>query len=216
LSSTFFVICLTERRKKISIQPYPGRLTCLWQAIAQRYANEPPVAGYDMLDEPIIFACGTNWCGSPSGVQAILPTWDNNMVLVFHKYWDTNNLASIQGYLNIRTQNNVPIRNGETVENTNAWAQGMSTLLNANNIGWSWWTIKKVNGPVGNGGNTTQPYVIPEPPNYGDVLNYVNKFGTGTPPSQSDASSIFLTMAANAATSKCTFNSGLITALFAH
>src|SRR5271166_6507764 len=106
----------------------------LWQAIAQRYANEPAVAGYDLLDEPllsekkpnsggatvrafyvsvtaairavdqnhIIFACGTNWCGSPAGVKAILPTWDNNMVLVFHKYWDSNNLASIQGYLNIR------------------------------------------------------------------------------------------------------------------
>lgn len=220
----------------------------LWQAIAQRYANEPAVAGYDLLDEPllseknpvsggstvrafylsvtgairsvdqnhIIFACGTNWCGSPAGVKAILPTWDTNMVLVFHKYWDTNNLASIQGYLNIRKQNNVPIWNGETGENTNAWAQGMSSLLEANNIGWSWWTIKKVNGTAGSGGNTTQPYVISEPPKYSEVLNYVKTFGSGTPPSQSDATSIFLTLAANAATSKCTFNSGLITALFRH
>ena len=92
----------------------------------------------------------------------------------------------------------------------------MSSLLDANNIGWSWWTIKKVNGPAGNGGNTSQPYVISEPPKYSEVLNYVKTFGTGTPPSQSDATSIFLTLAANAATSKCTFNSGLITALFEH
>ena len=106
----------------------------LWQAIAQRYATEPAVAGFDLLDEPlfsesnpvsggptlrafyvkvttairsvdsnhIIFACGTFWCGSTAGVRAILPTWDNNMVLVFHKYWDTNDVASIQGYLDIQ------------------------------------------------------------------------------------------------------------------
>jgi endoglucanase len=220
----------------------------LWQAIAERYANETTVAGYDLLDEPllsesnptsggstvrtfyvqvtaairtvdknhIIFACGTAWCGSKAGVKAILPTWDNNMVLVFHKYWDKNNTASIQGYLDIRTQHNVPIWNGETGENSNSWAQGMSTLLNANNIGWSWWTIKKVNGTAGNAGNKPQPYEIPEPANYIDVINYVNNLGTGTPPSQSDAANIFLGLAANAATSKCKFNSALITALFGH
>jgi endoglucanase len=90
----------------------------LWHAIARRYAEEPTVAGYDLLDEPllseskpasggrvvrafyvkattairsvdtnhIIFACGTEWCGSTAGMKAILPTWDDNMVLVFHKY----------------------------------------------------------------------------------------------------------------------------------
>ncbi len=227
-------------------ETYQPWTIALWQAIAQRYANEPAVAGYDLLDEPlldesnpesggstvrafyvnvtaairsvdqnhILFACGTNWCGSPAGVRAILPPWDKNMVLVFHKYWDANTLSSIQGYLNIRTQNNVPIWNGETGENTNAWAHGMANLLDANNIGWSWWTIKKVNGPAGKGGNTTQPYVIAEPPKYTEVLSYVKTFGTGMPPSQSDAANIFLALAANSATYKCTFNQGLITALF--
>jgi endoglucanase len=207
----------------------------LWQAIAQRYANEPAVAGYDLLDEPllseahpasggaivrafyvkvtaairsvdnhhIIFACGTSWCGSTAGVQAILPPWDNNMVLVFHKYWDQNNVASIRGYLDIRSQHNIPLWNGETGENTNAWAKGMVSLLAQNNIGWSWWTYKKVN-------QNTNPCSIPEPTDYKLILKYVQ--GKGRRPVQSDA--ILFGLASNAATSNCTWNNGLVQALF--
>jgi hypothetical protein len=209
----------------------------LWQAIAQRYADEPIVAGYDLLDEPllseahpnsggrivrdfyvrttaairsvdsnhIIFACGTNWCGSPAGVKAILPTWDDNMVLVFHKYWDNNDLASISGYLEIRRKNNVPLWNGETGENGNAWAKGMVDLLGKHNIGWSWWTYKKLN-------QNTNPCSIPEPANYSKILDYVN--GKGPKPSRSEADTIMLNLAYNSATANCTWNEGLVRVLF--
>lgn len=209
----------------------------LWQAIAQRYAEEPTVAGYDLLDEPllsesnplrggpvvrafyvkvtaairtvdtnhIIFACGTSWCGSPAGVGAMLPPWDDNMVLVFHKYWDQNNLASIQGYLTIRSEYNVPLWNGETGENTNSWAKSMVDLLSANNIGWSWWTYKKVN-------QNTNPCSIPQPENYNEILKYV--YGKGPKPSQAVAGSIMRELADNAATSHCKWNGGLVDALF--
>jgi hypothetical protein len=208
----------------------------LWQAIAKRYATEPTVAGYDLLDEPllseqtpwiggnivrafyvkttaairavdnnhIIFACGTSWCGSTAGVKAILPTWDRNMVLVFHKYWDQNDLASIEGYLQIRSQYNVPLWNGETGENTNAWAAGMAGLMRTNNIGWSWWTYKKIN-------QNTNPCSIPEPANYDQILSYV---GGGAKPSQDSAQAILLELAANTATANCTWNDGLVQALF--
>jgi endoglucanase len=209
----------------------------LWQAIAQRYASEPTIAGYDLLDEPllseshpteggsvvrafyvqataairsvdtnhIIFACGTNWCSSAGGVRAILPTWDNNMVLVFHKYWDNNTLAAIHGYLAVRNKNNVPLWNGETGENTNLWAKGMTHLLEEHNIGWSWWTYKKVN-------QTTEPCSIPEPANYSQILDYVS--GTGPQPSQAEADTIMLNLAANSATSNCIWNDELLEALF--
>jgi len=209
----------------------------LWQAIAQRYANETTVAGYDLLDEPllsesdsvsggatvrafyvqatqairavdthhIVFACGTDWCGSTAGMKAILPTWDDNMVLVFHKYWDKNDKASIQGYLNIRSKHNVPLWNGETGENTAQWAQGMVDLLAANDIGWSWWTWKKVN-------QDQQPCSIPEPPNYKKILDYVS--GKGSQPSQSASDTIMLQLAANAATSDCVWDDAYTQALF--
>jgi endoglucanase len=209
----------------------------LWQAIAQRYANETAVAGYDLLDEPllsesnplsggatirsfyvkvtrairsvdsnhIIFACGTGWCGSPSGVRAILPTWDNNMVLIFHKYWDPNDRTAIQEYLDVRKNHNVPIMNGETGENTNAWAKGMADLLGKYNIGWIWWTYKKVN-------QTTEPCSIPEPAAYKKILRYVK--GGGPKPAQSEADTIMLGLANNTASANCTWNSGLVQALF--
>jgi len=209
----------------------------LWQAIAERYADEPTVAGYDLLDEPllseknplkggavvrafyvqvtsairsvdtnhIIFACGTEWCGSTAGMKAMLPPWDNNMVLVFHKYWDANTQKDIQGYLNIRKRYNVPLWNGETGENTNIWAKYMARLLAKYNIGWSWWTYKKVN-------QTTEACSIPEPADYSQILNYVK--GKGPPPSQAEADTIMLSLANNSATSNCTWNDGLIQALF--
>ena len=152
----------------------------------------------------IIFACGTEWCGSVAGMKAILPTWDDNMVLVFHKYWDNNDLASIRGYLAIRSQNNVPLWNGETGENSNAWAKGMADLLAKHHIGWSWWTYKKVN-------QNTNPCAIPEPANYSQILDYVN--GKGPKPSQAEADIILLRLAENSATSHCTWNNGLVQAL---
>ena len=209
----------------------------LWQAIARRYANEPTVGGYDLLDEPIlnerhpveggakvrdfyvrttqairsvdthhiIFACGTSWCGSPAGVRAMLPAWDDNMVLVFHKYWDPNTQEDIRGYLNLRKRYNVPLWNGETGENTNKWAKSMVHLMAKNNIGWVWWTYKKVN-------QSSEACSIPQPTGYDQILRYVN--GKGAQPTQEDADTIMLQLASNAATSNCIWNNGLIEALF--
>jgi len=208
----------------------------IWSAIAKRYANETTIAGYDLLDEPllsednpntgaaqvrafyvkataairqvdsyhIIFACGTEWCGSTEGVSNMLPPWDNNMVLVFHKYWDDNNNASIDGYMNIREKYNIPLWNGETGENDNTWAEGMRKLLEEVNIGWSWWTIKKIN-------QDTQPCNLPEPSNYGKIIDYVN--GKGSKPSESEAQDILLSMSGSSSTSNCKWNNDLLTAL---
>jgi len=208
----------------------------IWSAIAKRYANETTIAGFDLLDEPllsennpnsggdqirafyvkvtstiravdtnhIIFACGPSWCGSTEGMQAILPPWDNNMVMVFHKYWDNNDKASISGFLDIRDKYNVPLWNGETGENDNSWAAGMAQLLASYNIGWSWWTYKKIN-------QDQQPCNLPEPNNYSEILRYVQ--GVGPKPSMQEAQTILLALSGNSSTSHCTWNKGLLTAL---
>jgi endoglucanase len=80
----------------------------------------------------------------------MLPPWDNNMVLSYHKYWNYNDDASIQHILKSRDQYNVPVWLGETGENSNVWFTQCISLLERNNIGWAWWPLKKLgaNNPL--------------------------------------------------------------------
>jgi endoglucanase len=186
----------------------------LWRKLAERYANESTIAGYDILNEPnwgfedtlkdrnglneqkniqlkqlledittairqvdknhIIIIEGNGWGNNYRGM---LPTWDKNMVLSFHKYWNENNLRSIQYILNYREQYNVPVWLGETGENSNTWFTEAIRLLESNNIGWAWWPLKKL-------GNNN-PLQIPSNPEYDALVNYWNG-KSAHPPSSED------------------------------
>lgn len=159
----------------------------LWRRLAERYADEPTIAGYDLLNEPnwgfqdslkdrnglsekeniplkqlliditktirevdkkhILIIEGNGWGNNYNGM---LGTWDANMVLSFHKYWNSNDLQSIQHILKFREQYNVPVWLGETGENSNVWFMEAVWLFESNNIGWSWWPLKKlgINNPL--------------------------------------------------------------------
>lgn len=178
----------------------------LWKKIAERYADEPWIGGYDILNEPnwgfedplndknglkesknaplrklliditkairqvdkkhIIIIEGNGWGNNYNG---IMPTWDNNMVLSFHKYWNFNDAASIQHILEMRSRYNVPVWIGETGENSNVWFTQAVSLFENNNIGWAWWPLKKI-------GNNN-PLQILSNPEYEKILNY---WRTGT------------------------------------
>lgn len=155
----------------------------------------------------IIFIEGTNWAqinDEEDGYSDLLPAWDANLVWTFHKYWDDNNTAAIQPYLDLRNSSNRPLWNGETGENTNSWAKAMIALCEKNNIGWNMWTFKKVD-------QTTQAYKIKVPTNYSKMRTYLEG---GTKPSSSVAKTVMFALADNAATSKCTKNSSYIKAVF--
>lgn len=159
----------------------------LWKKLAERYAHEPWIGGFDILNEPnwgfedpindknglkekgnqplrqlmmditkairevdkthLIIIEGNGWGNNYSGV---LPPWDNNMVLSFHKYWNFNTTEAIQHILDTRNKYNVPVWLGETGENSNVWFTEAVQLLEANNIGWAWWPLKKLgnNNPM--------------------------------------------------------------------
>ena len=95
----------------------------------------------------IIIIEGNAWGNNYKG---IFPAWDKNMVVSFHKYWNNNDVQSIQYMLDVRNQNNVPIWIGETGENSNVWFTDAIKLYEENNIGWSWWPLKKIgnNNPL--------------------------------------------------------------------
>jgi endoglucanase len=183
----------------------------LWRKLAERYANEPTIGAYDLLNEPnwgfedtlndrnglrekkniqlkqllmditkavrevdkkhIIIIEGNGWGNNYNGM---LGTWDANMVLSFHKYWNSNDLQSIQNILNFREQYNVPVWLGETGENSNVWFMEAVRLFEANNIGWSWWPLKKL-------GNNN-PLQIKSNPDYNTLIDFWNGKTDKAPP----------------------------------
>ena len=94
----------------------------------------------------LIFIEGNCWGNNYNGM---FPLWDENTALSFHKYWNANDTASIQTMLNYRTQYNVPIWLGESGENSNVWFEEAISLMEANNIGWAFWPMKKIENLAG-------------------------------------------------------------------
>jgi endoglucanase len=189
------------------------KMIALWQKLAVRYANEPWIGGYDIINEPnwgfedvndkrgteekknvplrklmmditaairavdkkhIIIIEGNGFGNNYNG---ILPAWDNNMVLSFHKYGNFNDSNSIKRFLQLRQQYNVPLWMGESGENSDTWFTEAIQLVEKNNIGWSWWQEKKM--------GINNPLEILVTPSYQKLLDYWN--GKGSKPSEAEA-----------------------------
>ena len=186
----------------------------LWKKLAQRYANEPWVGGYDIINEPnwgfedpkndfrgtaekkneplrklmmditkairevdkkhIIIIEGN---GFGNNYRGVLPPWDNNMVLSFHKYGNFNNDDAIKNFLALRDQYNMPLWLGESGENSNTWFTEAIGLVEKHGIGWAWWQGKKM--------GINNPLEIKRPAGYDELLNYWS--GKGTKPTEADA-----------------------------
>jgi endoglucanase len=185
----------------------------LWRRLAERYANEKWIGGYDIINEPnwgfedsadfrgtkekkneplrklmmditkairevdtnhIIIIEGNGFGNNYSGV---LPAWDNNMVLSFHKYGNFNNEGAIRNFLELREKYNVPLWLGESGENSNTWFTEAIQLAENNNIGWAWWQNKKM--------GINNPLEIVEPQGYQRLLNYWS--GKGEKPAETEA-----------------------------
>ena len=118
--------------------------------------NEPlKVMFEDLIDairevdiNHIIFLEGNCWANNYRGLKS-LASYDDNVVYSFHKYWNYNNQESINWITHLRDSLNVPIWMGEGGENSNTWFANAVNILESNNIGWSWWPVKKtrVNNP---------------------------------------------------------------------
>ncbi len=213
----------------------------LWKKLAERYASEPWIGGYDIINEP-------NWSFTPGGNQngctensnaplrqlmiaitnairsadskhiiiiegncwgnnynGVLPPWDDNMVLSFHKYWSYNDQGSIQGIINLRNTHNVPIWLGESGENSNVWFTDAIKLVESNGIGWCWWPLKKI-------GSVVNPMTITKTPEYQVLLDYWEN--GGNKPSEIFAYYTLMQMASNAKTEFCTMRPDVIDAMF--
>jgi endoglucanase len=149
----------------------------------------------------IIIIEGNGWGNNYNGM---LPVWDNNMVLSFHKYWNYNRQQDIQKISDTRNKYNVPVWLGETGENSNVWYTEAIRLLEKNNIGWAMWPLKKM--------GSNNPLEIKSNLNYDEVRNYLN--GNGRKPKESNVYSGLLEVAVYSRLENNIFHKDVIDALF--
>lgn len=149
----------------------------------------------------IIIIEGNGWGNNYNG---ILPAWDNNMVLSFHKYWNYNDQASIAHMVKMRDDNNMPIWLGETGENSNVWFTDAIRLFEKNNIGWAFWPLKKM--------GANNPMEIRSNLNYDDLAKYLN--GNGHKPKESNVYSALLELATYAKLENTIIHRDVLDAMF--
>ena len=193
----------------------------LWRKLAQRYANEPTVGAYDIINEPnwgFENAADKNGCKETkneplkklmvevtSAIRSvdkkhmiiiegncwgnnyanILPQWDNNMALSFHKYWNNNTLGDIKAHIDLREKYNIPIWLGESGENSNLWFTDAIELVESQGIGWAWWPLKKL--------GFNNPLEVKPNAGYLALVDYWN--GKGEKPSAKEAKKALLQLA---------------------
>jgi len=146
----------------------------IWQKLAARYKNESIIIGYDLLNEPIathfdkdyfnpkleplykritaairtvdknhlIFLGGAQW---DSNFKVFGAPFDKKLVYTFHKYWTATDQSVIQEYVDFSNKYNVPLWMGESGENSYEWIDAFRKLLEKNQIGWCFWTYKRLN-----------------------------------------------------------------------
>jgi hypothetical protein len=130
----------------------------IWVKLAERYANEPIILGYDFLNEPIAHYFNTDKLNpllEPFFIRLTKEVrkvdknhllfiagaqWNSNfgifgkpfdtkLVYTFHKYWTAPTQEVIQDYLDFSKKYNVPIHLGESGENSNEWINEFRTTL---------------------------------------------------------------------------------------
>ena len=214
---------LEEENKELTIQ--------IWREIAEYYSDETLIAGYDLINEPVlpsgvsleefrqlyiditnairevdtnhIVYIEGNWYGTD--FSGLTPPWDENMSYSFHKYWSETTLATIQSYISMSNQYSIPLWMGESGENSNSWYYEVFVeLLEANNIGWNFWTHKKVE-------KISSPFSAVVSPQYQTLINYWS--GSVAEPSETYAQAALLTFTNSLKIENCIFQPGVIASL---
>jgi len=185
-----------EARLWTEPEVYWPRLTALWRRVAERYAGNPYIIGYDLLNEPllrryegideadlrrlyvqltqsirevdpngIIFIEGDDWAQNFRALEPI--DWDPHLVLAFHSYPPTSTAEGLARWDSLRTRYDVPLWHGETGEVTAPFDRNReaTTFLRSANVGWSWWTHKKI-------ARQTQPWHCPPTEGFQQILDY--------------------------------------------
>ena len=212
-------------------QSYRNWASAVWWYIADYYVDEEWIAGYDLLNEPvlsggfissqlrqfyiqmtntirdvdtnhIIFIEG-NWYGND--FTNLTPPFDNNMAYSFHHYVGPSQQTSWIGqYTSMSQTYNIPLWVGEFGENSNHWAHKKVRLFENNDVSWSLWNYK-------HNGSITSAMRVEVPQGFEAIVNYWN--GSGQAPSYEQAMTGLMDLADAYLFENCVANKGLVAAL---
>jgi endoglucanase len=202
----------------------------LWEALAQRYGKEPiaPYFDQERLNprlEPlyqrivsairrhdkhhIAFLGGAQW---NTNFGMFGPPFEDKLAYTFHRYGDKIEPTQIQAYLDFCERYNVPLWMGESGENTDEWIAAFRELLEARDIGWCFWTYKRLD---------TERCVasIARPDGWDEIVRFANdprstykEVREARPPADVAARALD-TYLENVRLANCTINQGYLEAL---
>ena len=202
----------------------------LWRKIAEKYKDNQWIGGYDLINETnwnlpggtllrqlfeqittairevdkkhIIFIEGNDFANNFTGLT---PPWDDNMVYSFHKYWSTVYENDLDWITPLRETHNVPLWMGESGENSNTWYTDFISLLEKKDIGWAWWTIKKV-------GDIDSPFSVKLNSGYQKILDFWKN--EGDKPTEEEAYSAMMQLAEDLLIENCKYRKDIPDAMF--
>ncbi|MFD0694013.1 glycoside hydrolase family 5 protein [Paenibacillus sp. GCM10027628] len=207
------------------------RTVDLWVMLAKRYKDDPIVAGYDLLNEPLpdhfsrywdrlvplyreliaairqvdphhmIIIEGAHWATNFSMITEPL---DDNMLLQFHKYWNAPDTESIQRYLDKGAELNVPLYMGEGGENNTEWYAGAFQLFEDHGISWNFWPWKKLD-------TSNSPCSIRAPKGWEKIQAYVA--GSGEHPGAETAEAILWEYLDNVLIENCEYRRDVVNSM---
>ena len=153
----------------------------IWEQIAERYENEPVILGYELINEPIAHYFDAETLNArleplhKRAVEAIRrhdnnhiillggPQWNSNfsnftdwgyddkIMYTCHRYGGEPTAEAIHHFIAFRDSTGLPMYMGEIGHNTDEWQAAFCDVLEANNIGYTFWPYKKLDGSCMNG-----------------------------------------------------------------
>lgn len=172
-----------------------ARAEAVWRRIAEHYADDRSVIGYDLLNEPlpdkpeyrrydpalekvyeematairkvdknhVLFITGSRWGYNLDMFDR--PHFDPKLVYTFHTYWSEPSESAFQPLLQFSQKHDVPIFLGESGENTDLWIETFRTALESHDVGWTFWTYKRM-------ATTRSLRSFDEPPYWEELVAY--------------------------------------------